>query len=143
MRAYGSGALSAQDDASTRLAVGISDGPYRLRGASDASWPSQGYGQQTGLARGSAKRSARAVLRTVIPVLALCAALAAIYLYMDTPLPYFAEQKARWLTVSHLLLPLAFLTIHLTNRRYGPAYAFAQIVLALAALAAAIRSAAR
>jgi uncharacterized PurR-regulated membrane protein YhhQ (DUF165 family) len=59
-----------------------------------------------------------------------------MYLYMDTPLPYFAGAQGPWLTVSHLLLPVAFLTIHLTNRRYGPAYAFAQVVLALAALGA-------
>jgi uncharacterized PurR-regulated membrane protein YhhQ (DUF165 family) len=136
VRAYESGAVSARDDASTRLAVGISDGPYRLRGATDATWPSQGYGQRSGFGRRLADAT-RAVLRSVIPVLALCAALAAMFLYMDTTLPYFAGGHGRWLTVSHLLLPLAFLAIHLTNRRYGPAYAFAQIVLAFAALTAA------
>ena len=120
----------------TRLAVGISDGPYRLRGASDATWPSQGYGQQTGLLQRLAEAT-RAVLRTVIPVLTLCAALAAMYLYMNSSLPYFADAHGHWLTISHLLLPLAFLSIHLTNRRYGPGYAFAQIVLAFAALGAA------
>jgi uncharacterized PurR-regulated membrane protein YhhQ (DUF165 family) len=78
----------------------------------------------------------RAVLRIFLPVLALSAALGAMYLYMDTPLPYFADSRGSWLTVSHLLLPVAFLAIHLTNRRYGPAYAFAQVVLALAVLAA-------
>jgi len=137
VRAYESGALSAQDDASTRLAVGISDGPYRLRGATDATWPSQGYGQRDGIGRRLAD-AMRVVLRIIIPVLTLCAAIAAMYLYMDSALPYFADGRARWLTVSHLILPLAFLTIHLTNRRYGPGYAFAQIVLAFTALGAAI-----
>ena len=136
MRSYESGSLSAHDDAPTRLAVGISDGPYRLRGASETAWSSQGYGAQVGFGRKLADAT-RAVLRTVIPVIALCAALAAMYLYMDTPLPKFVAGNAHWLTVSHLLLPLAFLAIHLTNRRYGPAYAFAQIVLAMAAIAAA------
>ena len=60
-----------------------------------------------------------------------------MYLYMDTTLPTFADAGVRWLTVSHLLLPVAFLSVHLTNRRYGPSYAFAQVVLSFAALAAA------
>jgi len=119
-----------------KLAVGINDGPYRLRGASEATWSSQGYGQPAGFGRRLGD-AARAVLRTFLPVLALCTALTAMYLYLDTPLPYFLDSHAPWLTVSHLLLPLAFLAIHLTNRRYGPAYAFAQIVLSFAALAAA------
>jgi hypothetical protein len=119
------------------LAVGINDGPYRLREASDIAWPSQGYGQRTGFSR-KLGEAFRAVARIILPVLALCAALAAMYLYMDTALPYFADGATRWLTVSHLLLPAAFLTIHLTNRRYGPGYAFAQIVLSFAALGATI-----
>ncbi len=118
------------------MAVGINDGPYRLRGAAETTWSSQGYGHEVGLWRKLADAT-RAVLRMIVPVLTLCAALAALYLYMDTQLPYFADGATRWLTVSHLLLPVAFLAIHLTNRRYGPAYAFAQIVLAMAAVAAA------
>ena len=119
------------------MAVGIDDGPYRLRGASDTTWHNQGYGQNVGFGRRLGD-ALRAVLRTLIPVLALCTALAAMYLYMDTTLPTFADAGVRWLTVSHLLLPVAFLSVHLTNRRYGPSYAFAQIVLSFAALAAAI-----
>ncbi|HEX4302289.1 MAG TPA: hypothetical protein VHZ78_05820 [Rhizomicrobium sp.] len=129
--------MSARDHAPTRVAVGINDGPYRLREASDVAWPSQGYGQRSGFGR-RVGDAFRAVARITLPVLALCVALAAMYLYMDSALPYFADGKTRWLTISHLLLPLAFLTIHLTNRRYGPGYAFAQIVLAFAALGAAI-----
>ncbi|MEI9888347.1 MAG: hypothetical protein WDN08_17970 [Rhizomicrobium sp.] len=120
----------------TRLAVGINDGPYRLRGAAETTWSSQGYGQEVGIWRRLAD-ALGAVLRMIVPVLTLCAALIALYLYMDTQLAYFADATGRWLTVSHLLLPLAFLAIHLTNRRYGPAYAFAQIVLAMAAITAA------
>jgi uncharacterized PurR-regulated membrane protein YhhQ (DUF165 family) len=59
-------------------------------------------------------------------------------LYTDTKLPYFADPRGPWLTTGHLLVPVAFLAVHLTNRRYGPAYAFAQVVLTLAALAAVI-----
>ena len=121
----------------TRLAVGIDDGPYRLRSASDATWHQAGYGQSVTMGRRIAD-AFRAVLRMILPVLALCTALAAMYLYMGTTLPYFTDGKAPWLTVSHLLLPAAFLAVHLTNRRYGPTYAFAQIVLAFAAGGAAI-----
>jgi uncharacterized PurR-regulated membrane protein YhhQ (DUF165 family) len=116
------------------VAVGVNEGPYRLRGASDAAWPSYGYGQRVTLGQ-RVSVAVRAILRTILPILALGAALGAMYLYMDIPLSYFADARGHWLTVSHLLLPVAFLAIHLTNRRYGPAYAFAQVVLALAALA--------
>ena len=119
------------------MAVGIDDGPYRLRSATDAAWHQTGYGQPMTIGRRLAD-AFRAVMRMILPVLALCTALAALYLYMDTALPYFAAGKTPWLTVSHLLLPAAFLAVHLTNRRYGPAYAFAQIVLSFAAVGAAI-----
>lgn len=119
------------------MAVGIDDGPYRLRGATDATWHTQGYGQPATVLH-RLMDAVRAVLRIILPVLSLCMALAALYLYMDTPLPYFADGATRWLTVSHVLLPAAFLMVHLTNRRYGPSYAFAQVVLSMAAIAAAV-----
>jgi uncharacterized PurR-regulated membrane protein YhhQ (DUF165 family) len=34
-----------------------------------------------------------------------------------------------WLTASHLLIPTGFFCVFLTNRRYGPAFAFAQVVV--------------
>lgn len=34
-----------------------------------------------------------------------------------------------WLTEGHLILAFAFLAVNLTNRRYGGAYAFAQVVI--------------
>jgi uncharacterized PurR-regulated membrane protein YhhQ (DUF165 family) len=58
---------------------------------------------------------------------------AAVYLYLDTPATaVVGSQDGKWLTVGHLLLPLSFFSVHLTNRRYGPSYAFAQVVIALA-----------
>ena len=135
MRAYESGSVPARGEVPVRAAVGVNSGPYRLRGASDAAWPSYGYGQRVTIGQRLGE-ALRAIIRTILPVVALSAALGSMYLYMDTPLPYFADAYGPWLTVSHLLLPAAFLAIHLTNRRYGPAYAFAQVVLALAALAA-------
>jgi uncharacterized PurR-regulated membrane protein YhhQ (DUF165 family) len=68
-----------------------------------------------------------------MPVLMLLASFAAICLYLDTPATSIAGSvDGRWLTMGHLLVPVSFLCVHLTNRRYGPAYAFAQVVLALA-----------
>jgi uncharacterized PurR-regulated membrane protein YhhQ (DUF165 family) len=79
----------------------------------------------------------RAVTRLFLPVLMLLASFAAIYLYLDTPATnVVGSADGHWLTMGHLLVPLGFLCVHLTNRRYGPAYAFVQVVLALAASAA-------
>ncbi|MBL7098566.1 MAG: VUT family protein [Alphaproteobacteria bacterium] len=136
MRAYESGALSGREDAPARLAIGINDGPYRLRMASDAAWtPTYGYGTRVTLGR-RLTLAVRAVLRTVFPVLGLTAALVGLFLYLATPVPYLAHTAENWVTVSSLLLPVPFLAIHLTNRRYGPAYAFAQIILTFAVLGA-------
>ena len=43
-----------------------------------------------------------------------------------------------WLTGGHLVLPFMFLVINLTNRRYGPSYATAQVTLTWAILGALI-----
>jgi hypothetical protein len=119
-----------------RLAVGINDGPYRLRTAADAAWaPAYGYGGRVTLGRRIAD-AARAVLRTVVPVIGLTAAQSALFLYMATPVPYLGGTAESWMMMSALLLPFSFLAIHLTNRRYGPAYAFAQIVVTFAVLGA-------
>jgi len=108
----------------------VEEGPYRLRSASDAAWPvyvaqREGFWQRTGA-------TLHAVLRLILPVLALLACFAGLYLYRDTPLPLFLDGTSAWLTVGHLLVPVGFFCIHLTNRRYGPAYAFAQVVIASA-----------
>jgi uncharacterized PurR-regulated membrane protein YhhQ (DUF165 family) len=73
-----------------------------------------------------------AVGRSILPIFFLTIALAAMYLFMDRPLTYFGDAHDAWFRLSHLLLPVAFFTVHLTNRRYGPSYAFAQIVLSFA-----------
>jgi uncharacterized PurR-regulated membrane protein YhhQ (DUF165 family) len=77
------------------------------------------------------------VVSLILPVVLLLFSFASIYLYLDTPATALVGiEDGQWLTVGHLMLPLSFLAVHLTNRRYGPAYAFAQVVLALAAAAA-------
>jgi uncharacterized PurR-regulated membrane protein YhhQ (DUF165 family) len=117
----------------------VEDGPYRLRSASDAAWAGYvAYGQrETFWQKTGAAFSA--VLRMIVPVLALLACFAGLYLYRDTPVPLFLNGTgAGWLTVSHLLVALGFLCVHLTNRRYGPAYAFAQVAVASALIVALV-----
>lgn len=131
MRAFESENFDGREAASSRAEASATDGPYRLRGASDAVWASQGYSQRHGMGRRIGEALV-AIGRMILPVIFLSLSFAAIYLYMDRSLSYFADAQGKWLTVSHLLLPVAFLTVHLTNRRYGPSYAFAQIVISLA-----------
>ena len=117
----------------------VEDGPYRLRSASDAAWSgSTAYshratiGQRLGTAFSIA-------FRMLLPILALLACFVGLYLYRDTSVRLFLNGTgAPWLTVGHLLVALGFLCVHLTNRRYGPAYAFAQVVVAAALIVAFI-----
>ncbi|MBU6299888.1 MAG: VUT family protein [Alphaproteobacteria bacterium] len=110
----------------------IEDGPYRLRSASDMAWGSSSYGHRETF-WDKAAATLTVTLRMILPVLALLACTAALFLYRDTPVPLFLDGTGTsWLTASHLLVPVAFLCVHLTNRRYGPAYAFAQIVIVAA-----------
>ncbi|MDE2134137.1 MAG: VUT family protein [Alphaproteobacteria bacterium] len=116
----------------------VEDGPYRLRSASEASWAgSVTYGQQETVWQ-KITGAVSAVLRMVVPVSALLASFVGLYLYRDTPLPLFLDGTTSWLTAGHLLLPVGFFCIHLTNRRYGPAYAFAQVVIASALVTALV-----
>ncbi|MGZ5988073.1 MAG: hypothetical protein ACXWLZ_03375 [Rhizomicrobium sp.] len=113
---------------SARLGPDAIDGPYRLRSGAAVAWPAQGYGQRTGIGH-LVGEAVSAVVRSILPVLFLTVTLFVMYLYIDRALPYFADSQGQWLRLSDVLLPAAFFTIHLTNRRYGPSYAFAQIVL--------------
>lgn len=110
-------------------------GPYRLRTASDTAWPGTAYRRPTFGRRLAGAFTA--VLRLVLPVLALLAAIAGLYLYRDTPVPLFLDGTGLpWLTASDTLVPVAFFVVFLTNRRFGPAYAFAQVVAASVAVTA-------
>jgi hypothetical protein len=75
----------------------------------------------------------QAVGRLIVPMILLLLSFAAVYLYLDTPATALVgSEDGKWLSVGHLLLPLSFFSVHLTNRRYGPSYAFAQVVIAQA-----------
>lgn len=76
-------------------------------------------------------------VRLCVSSVILGAWLLAEFLYRDTPADVFGIGTG-WLTLSHLLVPVGFYCVFMTNRRYGPAYAFAQVVTTLAAAAALI-----
>jgi hypothetical protein len=67
-------------------------------------------------------------LRLVVPVALLLITGAAAFAYSNVPVSWITGPNDTWLTMGQLLLPLTFLAVHLTNRRYGAAYAFAQVI---------------
>ncbi len=64
--------------------------------------------------------------RLVMPVLLLSVTGLSAFVYSNVPVSWIANEG--WLTMGQVLLPLTFLAVHLTNRRYGPGYAFAQVI---------------
>lgn len=141
MRAYEAGVSAARREAVRRNAIETGDsGLYRLRGAADvALHGSAAYRRQASIWK-RLGAGLTAIGRTFLPVLLLLGALAALYLYLDTPAPFALAVPSfggTSLTAGHLILPLCFFTIALTNRRYGAGYAFAQVVIGLALAAAA------
>jgi uncharacterized PurR-regulated membrane protein YhhQ (DUF165 family) len=139
VRNYESGFAAGRSSLGVRVSASVADdGPYRLRSASDATYAGQiAYGQRTGFGQ-KLGEVIRAMLRLVLPVAALLASFAGVYLYRDTRLDLFQDGTGHWLTDGHLLVPLSFLAVHLTNRRYGPSYALAQVVVTAALVAGTI-----
>lgn len=122
------------------VALEADEGPYRLRRDRDALWPprDRAYGGQVGSQYRKLQRRALVVGRLILPVLLLVTLLGAAYLYTDAFLimPDAPRMVANaMLAMSDLLLPAAWYSIHLTNRRYGTAYAFAQLLVGFAILA--------
>jgi hypothetical protein len=108
-------------------------GPYRLRMASDAPYMGTYYGRHDSWLE-KLGALVGAVARLTFATLILSAWMAAIYLYRNTPTEVFGIGTG-WLSVSHVIVPLGFYCVFMTNRRYGPAYAFAQVVTTLALVA--------
>jgi hypothetical protein len=110
-------------------------GSYRLNPGQDAVWPPAGraYGGAVEHPLGRVLTIGGAVLRLLVPVLLLLTLLLAVYLYADAViaarLPRFAQSVT--ITIADLVLPGCWTIIHLTNRRYGPLHAFAQLAAAL------------
>jgi uncharacterized PurR-regulated membrane protein YhhQ (DUF165 family) len=93
------------------------------------------YGSQETGFLGRIGAAAGAFVRLVIPVVLLATLGGASYVYAGVPAPVFMADHP-WLNVGLLVLPLAFLAVHLTNRRYGAGYAVAQVLLTFVAVAA-------
>lgn len=84
----------------------------------------------------------RETVRNIVPVLTLSAALFFAYLYADrfvTGFDVFGPERwmwnpGYWLTVGHLLLPVSFFLLMMTNRKRGAAAAYGQMLGAWLAL---------
>jgi uncharacterized PurR-regulated membrane protein YhhQ (DUF165 family) len=118
-------------------------GPYRLRSGADAVWPppARAYGGPVENRFKRAREIGLVALRLAVPVLLLLTLLGAVYLYADAVLPAaMLPLQGAPLTISDLVLPSCWTIIHLTNRRYGPGYAFAHLAatMVLALLVALI-----
>jgi uncharacterized PurR-regulated membrane protein YhhQ (DUF165 family) len=126
-------------------AMEADEGPYRLRRDQDAVWPpkDRAYGGELESLRLRLERPVRITTRLMLPVMLFVTLLGAAYLYTDAVLtlsgaPVFVQNAL--LTISDLILPMAWMVLHLTNRRYGAPYAFGQLlagvgIVALVALA--------
>lgn len=115
-------------------------GPYRLRQTGDAAWPpkARAYGGEDPSLWPRLLPLALAALVLLLPVTLLSVLLAAAYLYADAVLPASSFPVALQdvtFTIGDLVLPGAWAAVHLTNRRYGAPYAFAQLTAALAVAA--------
>jgi hypothetical protein len=116
-------------------------GAYRLRRGEDAAWPPAGraYGGEVESDWKRALELGVIAVKLLVPVLLLLTLLLAVYLYADALIP--ARMAAGvTLTIADLVLPGCWTIIHLTNRRYGPAHAFAQLAagFVMAALVALV-----
>ena len=100
-------------------------------------WRSSQDAEQTAPGR----RAGLAAARLIVPVSLLLVLLGATYLYADALLPlagWPVPIRGAGLAISDLVLPGAWYCIHLTNRRYGPGYAFAQLLAAMVVALAVI-----
>jgi uncharacterized PurR-regulated membrane protein YhhQ (DUF165 family) len=77
--------------------------------------------------------AAGAFLRLVIPVILLATLGGASYVYAGVPAPVLTDHP--WLDMGLLVLPMTFLAVHLTSRRYGAGYAVAQVLLTFVVVA--------
>lgn len=103
------------------------EGPYRLRTVSEVVWSAQPRRDSNWDRIGA---GLAALGRLILPILLLLTTFAAMYLYQGEGVPELTPRLGAWLSISHLILPLAFFSLQLTNRRYGAGYAFAQLALA-------------
>lgn len=104
-------------------------GLYRLRTATDVPYAgTYSFGRRESFAH-KLGEGLVALGRLVASAVVLLAWVAAVWLYRDTSIALLQDGTAPWLSLSDLLVPAGFFLVFLTNRRYGPAYAFAQVVV--------------
>jgi uncharacterized PurR-regulated membrane protein YhhQ (DUF165 family) len=122
-------------------ALEADEGPYRLRHEKDAVWPPKGraYGGEAADWRKRLDRPVRIVGRLILPVMLLIVLLGSAYLFTDALLllpsaPRLVQNAT--LAISDLILPIAWYSRHLSNRRYGAPYAFGQLVAGLGVIIA-------
>ena len=116
-----------------RYAVDLSDEAPRIGRMSH--YADRSYGSHEPGFLGRLGAAVGAFVRLVIPVVLLATLGGASYVYAGIPAPILTDIP--WLNVGLLVLPVTFLAVHLTSRRYGAGYAVAQVLLTFAAVAAA------
>ena len=129
---YEAGVGAGRRSSAGRFAVDLSDEGPRTGRMSDFvqrghAFREHGYLGRIGMLLG-------AFLRLVIPIVLLATVSGASYVYAGSPAPAFVAQP--WLNLGLLVLPVTFLAVHLTSRRYGAGYALAQVLLTFVAVAA-------
>ncbi|GAA0536693.1 uncharacterized PurR-regulated membrane protein YhhQ (DUF165 family) [Rhizomicrobium palustre] len=103
-------------------------GLYRLRAASDVPYAAAyGYGRKSGFGE-KILGALAATARVAVSVGVLLAWVIGVFLYRDTPVSILGAGQG-WLTLAHALVPTGFFCVFLTNRRYGPGYAFVQVLV--------------
>jgi uncharacterized PurR-regulated membrane protein YhhQ (DUF165 family) len=115
-------------------------GSRKLRNSTETIGRAHVAGMQRRGGPGVIFRTVMAVLRLILPVLFLLTAGAACLIYSNLTLHGLGSFAGRPLTLGVALLPVTFFVIHLTNRRYGAAYAFGQVMIAWALAMAALPS---
>ncbi len=117
-------------------ALEADEGPYRLRRDQDAVWPpkNRAYGGEVDTLWHRLAGPGLMAVHLALPVALLITLLGAAYLYTDAFLLLPSAPKTvqnAMLAISDLIVPMAWFSIHLTNRRYGAAHAFAQLIAGL------------
>lgn len=119
--------VRGRDSDSGRFGANRADsGPILIGRSSEISWTGEREGRGFWAAIGA---GLRATARLIVPVMLLLAILSAVYMYADVKIP--AISVAPWMSLGHALIMLPFFAVMLTNRRYGPAYALAQVVVTM------------
>ena len=130
-------ALSFRNSANLPVAAAEPDfGPYRLRTGDDAVWPpvERAYGGKVETLWRRWSWALVGLARLALPTALTVILMGAAFLYGDAVLPADSMPllvRRALVTMGDLILPMSWISIHLTNRRYGPFHAMAQLGLAL------------